>query len=428
MKFLKLFSVVCFTLMLSGCFGNEVNDVAHVVALGFDKSDTEDNYKITIQFANPTQISGGSLEEGGKSGPDIVENVVVEAPNMYAAINIANHIVSKKFSLFHTKIFVVSEEIAREGVGDLLDTLSRSDEIRPDVYIAVSLCEASEYLTEVKPIVELNPAKYYQLAFNKNDSQGFPRCTMQDFYVLENLDYSDIAIPLAGIMKTEDKQSENQSSESNKIEKNLQNSEAPLNKGDFEYKIKNYVAGQVATAEKNKSEAMGMAVFSGKQMTGVRGSTDSVLYNILNGRYKDSYITFHNNTDTPLTVKITQRRRPQIKVNVKNKTVNIELFLESDLYSLSANYSLEQEISDFENRVTQIISESCSDFIKGVRDEQNADVLGIGMKAKKAFLTNDDFENYNWREKFKEYEISVNTDFKIRRSGLTLSERRGGDK
>ena len=173
---------------------------------------------------------------------------------------------------------------------------------------------------------------------------------------------------------------------------------------------------------------MGMAVFSGKQMTGVRGSTDSVLYNILNGRYKDSYITFHNNTDTPLTVKITQRRRPQIKVNVKNKTVNIELFLESDLYSLSANYSLEQEISDFENRVTQIISESCSDFIKGVRDEQNADVLGIGMKAKKAFLTNDDFENYNWREKFKEYEISVNTEFKIRRSGLTLSERRGGDK
>lgn len=423
MRFLKLFAVICFVFPLSGCFGNEVNDVAHVVALGFDKSDTESNYKITIQFANPTQISGGASEEGGKSGPDIIENVVVEAPNMYAAIDTANHIVSKQFSLFHTKLFVISEEIARNGVGDLLDTLSRSEEIRPDVYVAVSLCEANEYLTEVKPIVELNPAKYYQLTFDKNDSQGFPRCTMQDFYVLENLDYVDVAVPLAGVMKSEEKDTN-----SDKIEKNIKNSEAPLINGNFEYKIKDYIAGQVAEEEKNKSEAMGMAVFTGKKMTGIRGSKDSILYNLLSGKYKDSYITFYNNDNTPLTVKITQKRRPKTNVNVKDKKVDIELFLNSDLYSLSANYTLEQEISDFENRAAQIISESCVDFIKSVRDEQNADILDIGMKAKKAFLTNDDFESYNWREKFKEYEICVNTNFEIRRTGLTLSERRGGNK
>lgn len=424
MKFLKLFAVLCFIFPLSGCFGNEVNDVAHVVALGFDKSDTENNYKITIQFANPTQISGGASEEGGKSGPDIIENVVVEAPNMYAAINTANHIVSKKFSLFHTKLFVISEEIARSGVGDLLDTLSRSEEIRPDVYVAVSLCEASEYLTEVKPIVELNPAKYYQLTFDKNDSQGFPRCTMQDFYVLENLDYADVAVPLAGVMKSETEQNE----DSTEIEKNTKNSEAPLNNSNFEYKIKDYIAGQVAKEEKNKSEAMGMAVFTGKKMTGIRGSKDSVLYNMLSGKYKDSYITFYNDSDTPLTVKITQKRRPKIKANVDDKKIDIELFLTSDLYSLSANYSLEQEISDFENKAAQIISDSCAEFIKSVRDEQNADVLDIGMKAKKAFLTNKDFEDYNWREKFKEYEIYVNTNFEIRRTGLTLSEKEGGNK
>lgn len=422
MKFLKLFAVVLFIFPLSGCFGNEVNDVAHVVALGFDKSETESNYKVTIQFANPTQISGGASEEGGKSGPDIIENVVVEAPNMYAAIDTANHIVSKQFSLFHTKLFVISEEIARNGVGDLLDTLSRSEEIRPDVYVAVSLCEANEYLTEVKPIVELNPAKYYQLTFDKNNSQGFPRCTMQDFYVLENLDYVDVAVPLAGVMKSEE------DVKNNEIENNIKNSDAPLINGNFEYKTKDYVAGQVAEEEKNKSEAMGMAVFTGQKMTGIRGSKDSVLYNLLSGKYKDSYITFFNNDDTPLTVKITQKRRPKIKVDVKNKKVDIDLFLNSDLYSLSANYTLEQEISDFENRAAQIISESCVDFIKSVRNEQNADVLDIGMKAKKAFLTNDDFESYNWREKFKEYEICVNTDFEIRRTGLTLNERRGGDK
>lgn len=428
MKIIKLFAALCFTLMLSGCFGNEVNDVAHVVALGFDKSDTENNYKVTVQFANPTQISGGSSEEGGKSGPDIVENVVVEAPNMYAAINNANHIVSKQFSLFHTKLFVISEEIALNGVEDLLDTLSRSEEIRPDVYIAVSLCEAGEYLKEVKPVVELNPAKYYQLIFNKNDSQGFPRCTMQDFYILENIDYADVAVPLVGVMNESIEENENSDEQSVGIKKNIKNTDAPINEGAFEYKTRNYVAGQVAAEEKNKSEAIGMAVFSGKKMTGIRGSTDSVIYNILSGKYKDGYITFNNGNDVPLTVKITQKRRPKIYVDTESKTIHMELFLESDLYSLSANYTLEQEISDFENRVTHIISNYCSEFIKSVRDEQNADILGIGMKAKKAFLTNDEFENYNWRESFKEYEIFVNTNFKIRRTGLTLIERFGGNK
>lgn len=53
-----------------------------------------------MQYANPTQISGGTSEEGGKAGSEIVGNIVVEAPNIYSAIGLANQIESKNFS-FH---------------------------------------------------------------------------------------------------------------------------------------------------------------------------------------------------------------------------------------------------------------------------------------------------------------------------------------
>ncbi len=484
MKFIKLILITALILPLGGCFGSEPNDIAYIVALGFDKSENDTNYKLTIQFAKPTQISGGASEEGGKGGPDIIENITVEAPNIYAGINIANHIVSKKFSLFHTKLFVFSQEIAQEGVGDLLETMSRSEEIRPDVYIAVALGTASDYLRAVKPVVELNPAKYYQLSFDKNDSAGYPRCTLQDFYVLENIDYSDIAVPLAGVINsdssemksgegmsesgnagesTKSKSSENESgnadinsenrgnerginiseipkeqssedesgseqeSTGSVGEKNKNNADAPMNESGFEYKIKNYLAGQTAVEEENKSEVMGMAVFTKQQMTGVLGGTDSVLYNILNGDYKGSYVTFYNNKnpENPITVKIIQIKKPHTNLNIKNKTIDIKLFLESNFYSLSSGYVLEEDIENFERSASEEIRKASVNFIKNVRDEYGADILGLGLKAKRSFLTNQSFSDYNWRERFKEYDINVNVDFKVRRNGLTLRKAKG---
>lgn len=439
MKFLKLLIALSLIMPLSGCFGNEPNDVAYIVALGFDKSENNSNYEITIQFAKPTQISGGAAEEGGKGGPDIIENVVVEAPNIYAGINTANHIVSKKFSLFHTKLFVFSYELAQEGVEDLLETMSRSEEIRPDVYIAVSLGKANEYLEEVKPVVELNPAKYYQLTFDKNDSDGFPRCTLQDFYFLENIDYCDVAVPLAGTAKSsgnsggesdkqssqgqEGQESESQSEDTDK--KNQNQSMASLNESGFEYKIRNYIAGQVAIQEKNKSETMGMAVFSGKKMVGVLGGIDSVIYNLLKGEYRGSYITFYEreSSDVPVTVKMSQYRKPVTKINKDEKKINIKLYLESDFYSLSSDYVLEKDIENFEKTAKEEINTACSEFVKKVRDEFDSDILGLGLKAKGTFLTNKSFEEYDWRKEFKDYEISVDCDFRVRRTGLTIREK-----
>ena len=107
--------VVIFSLTLSSCMGREPNEIAYIVALGIDKAENG-NYEITIQYANTTQISGGASEEGGKVGNQIVENVTVEAPTIYGAIGLANHIVSKTFTLSHAKLIVFSKEVAEEGL------------------------------------------------------------------------------------------------------------------------------------------------------------------------------------------------------------------------------------------------------------------------------------------------------------------------
>jgi spore germination protein KC len=50
----------------------------------------------------------------------------------------------------------------------------------------------------------------------------------------------------------------------------------------------------------------------------------------------------------------------------------------------------------------------------------NTDPLNFGRSAVRHFLTINEWENYNWNEKFKEAKVVVKVDFKIRRTGGIL--------
>ena len=409
MRIAKLLIAVFMTCLLCSCGGSEPNDVAFVVALGFDKAE-ENYYQITVQFAKVTQISGGASEEGGKAGSEIIQNITVEAPDLYSGINTANHIISKKFSLSHAKLIVFSRELAEEGIGDLVDTIVRSNEIKPDVFMTVASESAKGYLTEVKPVVEVNPAKYYQLVYGENESGGIPKTNLHNFYFDKEIQSKSSVIPLAGVTQTDGSAEENA--------ENKAHGNAPINESGFEYRVKNYTAGEVAVNGENKSEAMGMAVFKGDKMVGTLGSIDGELYNLLSGNLKRSYISFRNGqNDKLIVVRIFQDKKPSYRIDIKKKKVKIKLFVESDLYSKpSENFDVEA----LEEEITKEINAAGEQFIKKVRDEMDCDPLGLEEKMEYNFLTNHQLEQYDFKNDFKNYDIEVNTEFRIRRIGMKL--------
>ena len=398
--------------LLCSCGGNEPNDSAFVVALGFDKSLTnEQNYKVTIQFARVSQISGGTSEEGGKAGAEIVQNITVDAPDIYAAINTANHIVSKKFSLSHSKLIVFSREIAENGIGGIVDTVIRSDEIKPDVFIAVAE-NAYEYLSEVKPVVEVNPAKYYQLVYGENESGGIPKTNLLKFYFSKEQDDISSVLPLAGISEAEASEGEQ------KLSENKANEKAQVNEEGFEYHVKNYTAGQTAIIGENKSEAMGAAVFKGDKMAGTIGSIDGEIYNILMGNMKYSYLNFKSGKgETPVALKLGMVKKPEYRIDMKNKKIKINMYFDSDLYSMPYE---DININELEQEITNAISDYAKNFIIRMRDEYKCDILGLEKHIKREFLTIDKLSNYNFKEDFINYDIEINPDFNIRRIGMKL--------
>lgn len=400
----KIIVLLTFAFVLSGCSdGIEPETLGYVVAIGIDMpKENEEGYNITLQFANPAKISGGSSEEGGKTGSDSVDNITVLAPGIYPAVNIANHIISKKFVLSHTKLIVFSDEIAKAGIGDFLEAIGRSSDIRPNTYFAVSKGEAKEFLEAVNPETEVNPVRYYTMIF-ENDYSGFiPQNKSQDFYFYFDSEEKDAVMPICSVKKDE---------------------KAPLPDNDrYQMEIPDYTAGEIPT-NSEEIQVMGTAVFNGDTKIHELGDIETEIYNLLTGRYKNSYVSYYfsKTPDTPITVLQKQQRKPKITVDTKSNTpkIKIKVFLEADFSSGTAETAVEDNKEEFAKEASEAVKSQILEFLNTTQSI-GTDIVGFGSYSKRTFKTIPEFLKYEWKDKYKFAEFNVEVEFEMRRTGLII--------
>ena len=147
--------------------GQEIDDLAYAIAIGIDSS-TENNLKVSFQFAKPINSS-----EGGNSKPQESFIHTVEASSISSAINLLNSFMSKRLNLSHCKVIVFSEEFAKEGISEEIYTLINNNQIRPDVSIIVSRCSSKYFIEQSKPTLESIVTKYYEIAPQSTEYTGY---------------------------------------------------------------------------------------------------------------------------------------------------------------------------------------------------------------------------------------------------------------
>ncbi len=419
-KFIAIISVIPLLLILTSCVGEEPDNIAYVTAVGVDKS--EEGFIYTIQFANPTKISGGAAEEGG-SGGQIVENIAVEAPSLYSAMNNANTIVSKTMSFSHAKVFVISEEIAKEGIDEINDVISRNNDIRPDVYMAIAE-NSGEYIEEVKPAIELNPVKYYQLIYDNRSGSSVPQNRAFDLYSSCQANDIDCVLPIAGVAETEEESSgggEGGGSNEEQSSENKSRNDAHINEQGFENKTESYMAGQAGEKIKNKSQSLGMAVFKGDKYITKLGSTETEMYNILINKFQKNNITFYSesNPERPITMRLEQTTGPEYKIDIKNKKADIYIKLCGELLSASTDHRKDSTITETNKMSSSMVSSAAEKLINELYQGANADSLGIKRKIKQKFITNAGYEKYCEDFTPSDWSFEVHTDLNLKRTGMT---------
>lgn len=169
MKRAELFILIIFcSLLLTACAGKrEINDLALVMAVGIDQGSKDGTVKVTAQVSRPGDARGQTGAPTGQSG-ETSWNVEAEGETIFEAIRNLTGVSSRRVFWAHNFIIVINEEVAKEGIGDIIDFFTRNPELRMRTLVALTPDKASEVIATITSL-EVVPGEAISKLFRYTD-------------------------------------------------------------------------------------------------------------------------------------------------------------------------------------------------------------------------------------------------------------------
>lgn len=404
-----------FIMFVSGCNGaHETDQLAYVVAIGVDKG--ENNHIIvTYQLAIPRQIggTGGSESDTSSSSEGATKsfvNITLAAFTIAEARNELKSVVALPPVVYHSKMIIFGEGLAKSGLGDIIGPLFRFREYRGTMYVAVTKGSAQEFLEKNKPAITSSTAKYYELMLQSDNLSGFfLSSTLHKFYLgMKNYGSAPYAVYVGANPKVKAKEL----------------SPDPKQKPEGYQEVPK-VAGEISRIGGDSAEFLGTAIFAGDKMVGLLDSHQTRLVSLFLTRLASSYISIEDIHPDAQKKGINLRFRavgpPEVHTEiVEGKPIaHIRLNLEGEITSIASGISYEETENreKLEKRLSELFTQELQGLIYYLQG-CNSDVLSIGDYFCPHFSTFPEFIDFDWKGKFKEAQIDGDVQFKIRRTGL----------
>lgn len=151
-----LASFIFSAVFLTACWSShEVNTLAISVAIGIDKS--PQGYLITEQIINPKAVAS---QKSVSESPVFL--YTAEGDDLEETVRSLTIKYSRTIYNSHLRMVVISEEIAREGIEDIIEYFNRNHEYRTDFYIVIAKgATANEVLSTLTPIDSIPGVSIY---------------------------------------------------------------------------------------------------------------------------------------------------------------------------------------------------------------------------------------------------------------------------
>lgn len=391
--------------LVAGChWGKETDEVAFITAMGIDKAEN-DKIKVTYRIMIPRAVGGA--QGGGQElpgGPGIMNTIV--AANTAEAHNLLSTIMSRYANLAHMKSILISEEVARSGVGDLIAPLVRYREYRGSIFIHVVKGTAADYLAKNKPKIDYLTVKSAETFMRTADeSSYYVRADVHDFYIrLKNPGGSPYANyiginPLTG----EDKP----------VGEKLPNDKADA-----------YLPGGIPrTAAESPIEHIGAAVFAGDKMVGALDTKETRILALLQNKFPHGFFIIDDllQAKKPVNINLRNGSKPEISVDLVDgrEVIKIKVLLEGEITSIPSgvNYEKGEYHQRLEAEVSNLVKQQMEGFIQHTQ-ELGSDVFGFGYYLRPKFATYSEMRKANLTALYKTAEAEVEVTTKIRRTGL----------
>lgn len=392
-KLSSIFLIFVIAVSLCSCYDDrEIDETAYIIALGIDKGESG-GFSYTFQFSAPLATMDGEGSKGGAESKDgenpTVRNIVITAPDFYTAKNMTNNFLSKSVDMSHLKLIVFSAAVDSDGFLSHSQFLLREREIRPHTAVALARNSAEEYLKSVNPELEANTAKYYELMSLRSNNVYSPTKRLSDFVDEINSQGGVSVLPIAC-------------------------TDAEVRQSTFDGGTGALVGIEHSEIKSDKSELRGMAIFKNGEVRSLADGSSAMLFNILNRDIKNCMLTFKNpykaedfftlrlNIPHPAEYLVDNTKKPCLIL--VSQGFNLEFFGGA----LPDGFSSHTQLYAY---AKSAISDKLSHYFYDLSRAHHADIMKIGDCFKRNFLTNKQWDSFDWDSVFQTAEFEINIYF-----------------
>lgn len=369
-KIIVILIIIFSTISFYGCWDySEMEDFKHVAGIAVDRDKDKNEYIVTVEIL---ETYPGSKQ---------LKSHVVQSRDkiIHAAFRDAIKKIGNRLQLSHARVFIVSKDIAREGIVSAIDLINRDVEVRNDMWIAVSKEDlASEILTKSKSEQEI--ISYDIEAAIKNSAKVGKYIGVETFKLTDTLLTEGVS-PILPMVKLAKKD------------------------GDMGFEV---------------SET---AVFKGDKIVGELTERETMMLQFFNGKDLEFIFPVDSDDNGTVSLEILGSKR-DIKVNLKEDKIVMNTYIDidtaiSELADSGINYINEEERNKLKNRAEEQIKSDCNLLVEKLKKQYKSDIIGFGKELKKKKPQEWKKVSNNWDEIFESLDINISVNIDIKYSGLT---------
>ena len=346
-----------------------------------------DEYVLTAQIINSqkSDVQDSSNIDGNKP----VNILKAKGKTVHEALSNMALISPKDLYIGHNKLFIIDEEVAKNGIEKIIDFLIRQPESHKQFQVLISKGDKASNILEVLTPIEDLPAKDILLTLHLASNQKGNVTEVTYDELLSNIHKEGLepTIPVIEITKSNNN----------------------LKKG-------------------TDIKLSGMSVFKRDKLIGYLNYEESLGYNLIRNNIKKDVINFkcNGNYGSFEIVSITTN----FKVDIINEKPLVNINTEGSLYLSEMNCDLNISKNSERKKLMDIINKKVetiiSETIYNVKSKYKVDIFGFGY-----YLYQNNYKYWvnnknNWDNLFNNIDLKINVNLNITKKGSILEPAKEG--
>ncbi|WP_235988929.1 Ger(x)C family spore germination protein [Aquibacillus kalidii] len=394
------FMLACL-LILTSCVGKrEIDDLAMVMGVGLDLVEAENgeqHVKVTAQIARPADARGQTGAPSGQTGEPIW-TISATDKSIFGAIRKLGSASSRRIFWAHSYVIVINEDLAKNGIKDIIDFFIRNPELRMRTWVAVTPDNASELVSSLTGL-EVIPGQSIDGLFRYSKiTRSAPRTQMIDLHAAYLSDSTELYLAR---LKLESNEISNKQPEQGEKQKNITLAGTGVFKGD---KL-------IGTLSAKETRSLLLFVEDVKSGVGIVKCQDD----------ESKFSTFELVHETLKVTPDYKNGKPEFTLTVRTTAKLVET-------DCTIGFDDDDKIAELETDIENELKSDVTNMLDKVQNEFGVDILEAGNVFNNEHPSEWKELRNNWNSHFEKAAIHLNMDVKLKSGALLFKPTTSGKK